>query len=174
MGFVSFCPLGGDCKKGGKRLGWDATESEARARISTHLRCSTHHELDEEVANEAAATADLVEEEKWIAPASDAGKGKAGKGGSSWRSEDWQSGGWGTGSWSSRASPYPEPQQSSRELARPAAPMPMTSREKIIAAIARAEAGTRAASRMARQAFQAFEDEANVLREALDAMRNAN
>jgi hypothetical protein len=164
-GWVSFCPRGEECNKGHKRLGWDVSEDEARARISLHLQRSEKHYLSAEEADAAAVAAELMEEEKWQEPPMQPASWKGGKaGGKGKGKESWSSSSW-------RSSPY---------QAEPEIPMqvrlrgndPASQREKIIAAISKAEAGTRAASRMARQAFQAFEDEANVLREALEAMRN--
>lgn len=43
--------------------------------------------------------------------------------------------------------------------------------ERLILSVSRAEAGARAASRMASQAYMAFNEEANALRECLDAIR---
>lgn len=174
-GWVSFCPCSDQCNKGGKRLGWDETEDLARQRIVQHLMNSTYHQMEQIVAEDAAAVAELTAEVKDDEPpaataAKAKGKGKGWNAGSSsaWTDGDWQKkDGW---QGSRREQPYPAvPRQSSIVQVRTA---DTTQRDKLIMSISKAEAGCRAASRMARQAFQAFEDEANVLREALEALRN--
>ena len=174
---VAFCPFGDVCKKGGARLGKDVSSDRARQRIITHLMNSPYHNFNQDDAESAAAAADIMEE----APAhgdDDTGAAEPpAAGGSRWTDAEWhdqreRSKGKGKGgkSWTSRSTPYPEVEPPSLVLERASRPSPVDL-ARIATAISRAEAGARAASRMARQAFQAFEDEANVLREALDQLR---
>ena len=177
-GWVSFCPCNDQCKKGGKRLGWDETDEQARQRIVQHLTNSSYHLMDEMLAQGTALAAELfaeVEPDEPPVQEKVKGKGKGWNAGkqawsssSSWSDGDWkQKDGW----QDNRSQPYPAvpvPAQSIVQVRTTADP---SQRDKLIVAISKAEAGCRAASRMARQAFQAFEDEANVLREALDALR---
>ena len=107
----------------------------------------------------AAEAAELLEEE-WEAPpvqTQPKGKGKD----KAWREEVWPP---------QRSAPYPDQQI---VVASPAASHAFTDViGRAVHAVAKAEAGARASSRMARQAFQAFEDEANALRDALDSLKN--
>ena len=134
------------------------------------------------MAEDAAAVAELVAEVKDDEPPAVAAAAKAKGKGKGWNAgkEAWSaSSAWADGDWqkkdgwqgSRREQPYPAVpgRQSSIVQVRTNAD---TQRDKLIMSISKAEAGCRAASRMARQAFQAFEDEANVLREALEALRN--
>lgn len=179
---VSFCPFGDVCKKGGARLGKDVSSERARQRIATHLMNSPYHNLNQDDAEIAAGAADIMEEAHSHGD-DDSGAGAAeppAAAGNRWTDAEWhewnaqrersKGKGKGTKSWTSRSTPYPEVDPPSLVLER--APRPATvDLARIATAISRAEAGARAASRMARQAFQAFEDEANVLREALDQLR---
>ena len=159
IGYVSFCPHGNDCSRGGRRLGWDASADDARARIVHHLVASSKHDFRQDDAQLAAEAAELLEEE-WEAPpvqTQPKGKGK----GKAWREEVWPP---------QRSAPYPDQQI---VVASPAASHAFTDvLGRAVHAVAKAEAGARASSRMARQAFQAFEDEANALRDALDSLKN--
>ena len=160
LGFVSFRPHAYDCGRGGRRLGWDETEDEARARIVRHLTASTKHSFIQEDAQTAADAAELQEEE-WEVPVltpPPKGKGK----GKQWREDVWPA---------QRSAPYPD--QQIVVAVSPAASAAFTDVVgRAVHAIAKAEAGARASSRMARQAFQAFEDEANALAHALDSLKN--
>ena len=157
LGFVSFCTHAYDCGRGGRRLGWDGQEDEARARIVHHLTASTKHNFTQEDAQTAADAAELQEEE-WEVPVltpPPKGKGK----GKQWREDVWPT---------QRSAPYPD-----QQIVVAAASTAFTDVVgRAVHAIARAEAGARASSRMARQAFQAFEDEANVLATALESLKN--
>lgn len=60
--FISFCPHGTQCAKGGRRLGADPDEPTARWRIANHLHTSNYHKLIWEEATRAAQDAhDCVE-----------------------------------------------------------------------------------------------------------------
>ncbi len=134
------------------------------------------------MAQDAAACAELVEEvrpdEPQVMQLPDKAKGK-GKGWHAGKHEAWSSSSsWSDGDWQKkdgwkehRSQPYPAVPAPQESIVQVRVPPETSQRDKLIMAISKAEAGCRAASRMARQAFQAFEDEANVLREALDSLR---
>ena len=182
MMHVSFCPFGDACTKKGKRLGADLTSDMARQRIITHLMNSPYHALAQDDAESAASAADITTKDADDANESAAGgSGDGGHHGGRWSADDWnewhaqRSGkGKGKGKGKSRSGPYHDEQpyagRGTDEVAVHRHSPDFIAR--LATAIGRAEAGCRAASRMARQACAAFEDEANVLREALDQIRN--
>lgn len=176
-GFVSFCPCPDVCRKGGKRLGWDDSENNARWRISNHLQSSGYHLLSQDEADSLAASAELQHEDspenstgqfEYAPGRSDSSHGKSeGKG--TWRSEPYGGKGKGKG----HAIQWPErggKGTGSEMVLQP--PEPATAMvARLITAISRAEAAARTSSRMARAAAAAFDEEASHLAQALSELR---
>ena len=177
--YASFCPLSDDCKKGGKRLGTDGDPEAGRKRIVNHLMFSSYHQLPAEEAEAQAQVADLlvedVDEAEWNREQQEWQGWKGSGGGKSWRSQpyaDSKGSGKSSGKGSGKASSSHDSvsnEQLHVQLANAAAAASI--REQLITAAARCEAGTRAASRMARQAWMAFEEEANGLLSLINELR---
>ena len=184
--FASFCPLSADCKKGGKRLGTDADAETARKRIVNHLMYSPYHSLAADEAEVQAQGADLLDEDvddaewtnredrEWQSWSGADSKGSGKSSGKSWRSQPYADKGSGksSGKGSGKASSSHDSVSNEHlqmQLANAAAAANI--REQLITSAARCEAGTRAASRMARQAWMAFEEEANGLLALINELR---
>lgn len=170
--FVCFCTRAYECSKGGKRLGAWADEAESRAKIVQHLMASTYHNLSQEEADADASSAELVEEE-W--PEEPQGKGDWGEAGNEkgWGGKG-DKGGSQKGGKQWRHEPYGQPSSSRAMVAKPSrVQLPMDKMNAIITSISRAEAAARTAGRMASSAAHAFNEEAHVLRDALDMLRTS-
>ena len=168
--FVCFCPLSGERGRGGKRIGKALEENDAREKIKAHLRDSSHHygKHSEDDIELMANAADLMSEEGWDEE-KEKGKGKK-------RAEPYYSGK-GKGKWvepaDSWSSAWVEPapaSSSSTVMARVNVRMADKKKEDLMAAVARCEAAARQAGRMARAAAGAFEAEASVLHESMEAI----
>lgn len=182
MQFVAFCPLGDKCGKHGKRLGAFETKDEAINKVVHHLTHSANHDFIEHAeAFDLATNLEYPEEEAWEEPPEQQDKnttkkgggkgikkgGKQEKGGQgwSWGSEQWDaaaSSGW-------RSGPYPA------STAMVAATKPghnMHALGESIAALTRAEASARTASRVARAAALAFEEEAAIMSTVLKKLQD--
>ena len=57
--YVSYCPVGGECKKGNKRLGCFSSVQTAKSAIVSHLTGSAYHYMEPAEAHKLAADADL-------------------------------------------------------------------------------------------------------------------
>jgi hypothetical protein len=174
--YACFCPRAGDCRKGGKRLATAITEAEARQKIVHHLTTSSYHGLSEDEAVAEAASAELLLEEYAEEPPEPKGKGKKGGGGGwEWREhawgEGWTEGNKGKGG-GKRWEPYPTPvAQQALVPAQPCVQANLDQLQTIMSAASRAESAARTAARMAKAAAAAFDEEAHVLREAVDLLR---
>ena len=155
--FVAFCPLGEQCSWKGKRLGRFLSDSDAREKIKWHLWASSNHEHDEAEAAMAAETADVMTEEDEEPQAK--GKGKAAKSSKAKvnKYEPYKVD-------KTEAYQYWDKTEKTGSYAIVAAtnPVPGTIGESI-AALTRAEASARTASRVARAAALAFEEEAAIM-----------
>ena len=164
------CPHGDECKKRGQRLGSFTTSDAAREKVRVHLMQSSYHYMSEADALLESESAVINEEEveaqnaenDWVHKEQGKGKGK----GQSWWKKD---------TWHERPAPY------AKAAAEPSAPSaavviraPPVNLATILSATSRAEAAARTAGRMARAAANAFEEEAHVLREAMDLLRSAS
>lgn len=152
--YVAFCPLGEQCSWKGKRLGRFLNDHEAREKIKWHLWTSSNHEHDEAEAGMAAEVAEVVTEEDEEPQAK--GKGKACKSYKAkpnkyepYKTEAYQH--WDK---TEKTEPY--------AIVATQKPMPGAVGESI-AALTRAEASARTASRVARAAALAFEEEAAIM-----------
>ena len=181
--YVSFCPFGDKCKKGGARLGADDTEDGARWRISNHLQHSPYHNLSADEGDSAAADAQVEVEERDEAEmgnmkgkgSADGGKGyEGGKGHESGKGHEGGKGHeWGKG-W--RYDPY-EGKGKAKGKAKGyevvvAAPPPQPVQPRFIQSIVRCEAAMRNAARLARGAALAFEEEATTLSSELSRLQD--
>lgn len=156
--YVCFCPAGKDCKKGGGRLGAFPDELAARAKIVWHLMNSPFHNYDQGTADGFAEGAELTEEEVPPEPDHKPINKWAWKEDRQWRAGPYEAS-WGKGGGKGGAGGS----SSSTALA--------TGKDSsIVAAVARAEAAARTAARMAHAAASAFEAEASILRDSLDAL----
>lgn len=182
--YVAFCPLGEKCGRHGKRLGAFATRDDAISKTIHHLRNSVKHEaMDSDEAEALALAADYMEEE-WddnqVAPPTQVKPGKGsdgwGKGGGKSSGKDWgkgwQADGWDAGSWdkkSWREAPYPsqgQPSQGQPSQALVVHKMGAAASSdfaEAVQALTRAEVSARTASRVARAAALAFEEEATII-----------
>ncbi len=182
--YVPFCPLADACNKGGRRLESFASEAEAREKVAWHLVNSTYHDMPQGEADEQAACCQVDQEEyEAKIPEATGGKGQqhSGKGG---KGQQWGGG---------RSEPYDrwsgrgQQQQQGSKLSNQALAQVaevvskvMTSSSSsagqlvvqrpnaVLAAMTKAEASARTAGRMARMAAGAFEEEASVLRDAIE------
>ena len=154
-------------------MGAFASEEEARNKLSGNLQYSTYHGLTAMEADGEAGEAELQEEEvddaDWGGHGDGGeGKGGEGKGGKRWgKGEKGEKGG---GKGWQRWEPY---EASSSLATRPAPRTSMGNLGHVVAAISKAEAAARTAGRMASAAAHAFNEEAMVLRDALDALNRS-
>ena len=165
--FAGFCPDGDTCSKKQKRLCLCETVEEVHEKVAWHLQCSTYHSLNEHDAKVLAATCH-IEEQVYEQDAEDhcgkagakdgKGKGKAApKGGKGWQYH----------SSSSRAAPY-EIQLRPQPVVHPH----MAEVSAAVAAIGRCEAAARTASRMARSAALAFDEESAIMAAAVTKLQH--
>lgn len=189
MFYISFCTRGGECRRGGSRLGADRDERDARWRISNHLHTSSYHNLSLDDAEEESRTAELVEEEaEEEASLRDHAEGDGAA--SSWRHGPYDKGkgkskGWNKGDKGGKggkadmteviratvhemlAAPPPSAPHSVMMLSSPPA---MTLIDRLVQHVSRAEAAARSSARLARSAAQAFEEEAGHFRDVLEEL----
>ena len=180
--YISFCPQGHLCTRGGGRLGADRDEATAKWRVLNHLQTSTYHNLSEADAEHMCEDMQFETEEV----ADNEGKGMdkgVEKGDKGMEKGD-------KGHGKTRYQPYQQQQQpqlkgggrgkdrnieqivenavtSALQRAVPAQP---SLQQRLCTAVARAEAAARTSARMARSAASAFEEEASHLRAALEEL----
>jgi hypothetical protein len=172
--FVSYCPLGHVCGKGYRRLGSHMSEEEAREKVKWHLTSSANHgDILEEEAQQRANDMELETEEVDVPDEAARPAGKEASKGSGWGKGHGGGKRHGKGKWnwdqadSSRFEPY--------QVALPPRPQPTIDLTAPIAecieALTRSESSARAASRVARQAAVAFDDEASILHMTLEKLQ---
>jgi len=189
--FVSFCPLGDRCRKGGGRLGFDLDVESARWRIANHLVSSQYHNMSQVDADAeaAAATSSIVQEEVPMDTGKETakpafrgddrnsfdnsskghgrGKGWAKQDGKIQTREDWHS------NWR-RSEPYTDNRQYTNNGRYKDNMVVANKTPDLVATIARCEAAARTAARMARAAASAFEEEAYLLRHELEKLSSSD
>ena len=162
--FVSFCPCGSECSKGGRRLGAHNSREEAVNKAVWHLTQSSHHSMDEASARDLAELAEYEEEEH--EESAEAAKGKA-KG----KNQSWGSSWGGSSSW--RTGPYNwEPQQQQQVVAVQPAPVPQDFLGSVMKCLCRSESAARTAARVARSAALAFDEEAGVMQMSIRTLQD--
>ena len=178
ISYVAFCPIGEKCGRHGKRLGSFQSRDEAMAKTVHHLLNSANHEkMDTDEAEALAGNSEYPEEEWEEEPQ----KGKDGKGkgsksigkGKGWQSANsWEaSSAWDSGSW--RSGPYSTGHaSSSQQLAVAVSPGSSSDFAELVQALARAEASARTASKVARAAALAFDDEATIMASMLKKIKD--
>ena len=171
--YAAFCPRGGDCKKGGKRLGTFRSEAQARQAMISHLMGSTYHLMSKTEAQSLADAADVDTEDY---------------------DENWRD----DASWPSTSAPAgPSPSTPTQALANKAAfpqrpigqpPASSASFDQMVkkiklegqgyvnvavlyASATKSEQAARASARIARQAAAAFDAEAEVFGAAVSELR---
>ena len=177
--YVCYCPAGAQCGKHGKRLGSFEDDSSARQCIYNHLTRSSHHNATHEDAQQAAQTAALDmedwPEEVQLPPQAAQAQQAAQAHLPPPPVHDTQPPTWNA---TTRSVPYskasttaPPPRlqlvqtaevRDARELQmQPAYDVPsLPSMAFLLAAAVKSEQAARASARIARQAAQAFDDEA--------------
>ena len=178
ISYVAFCPLGDKCGRHGRRLGAFPSKEEAIAKTVHHLLNSINHDkMDTDEADALAGNSEYPEEEWEEEPQ----KGKDGKGkgsksigkGKGWHpANNWEaSGAWDSGSW--RSGPYStgHASSSSQQLALAVSPGLPSDFADLVQALTRAESSARTASKVARAAALAFDDEATIMASMLGKIK---
>ena len=170
--YVPYCPANDRCTKGWCRLGSHQTQEGAEQAIRNHLRNSQYHRCSDDEINDLMQ-AITVDTEEWPleAPAEEPGKGKGandahgkGKGG-----KDAQATGKGKSSKGGhRSQPYNEgknwqPQQPLPVVAMPPVPVQQQQLVTLVESLTKSATALRTASRFARQASAAFDEEASTI-----------
>lgn len=172
IGYVAFCPLGEKCGRHGKRLGAFPSKEEAIAKAVHHLLNSINHDkMDTDEAEALAGNAEYPEEEWEEEPQNQKGKDGKGKGSKSiGKGKGWQS----ANSWEAspewdgrhwRGGPYSTgpASTSSQQLALAVSSDLPSDFADMVQALTRAESSARTASKVARAAALAFDDEATIM-----------
>lgn len=168
--YVSFCPMGGECGKNGRRLGSHLTLEEAKEKVVWHLMNSANHDgMSTGDAELLADGVEYLEEQSFDEPEPAKGKGKGkGKGKHKDIDDTWHSS---SSSW--RSSPYGRGQDQSQIViaSRPQLNPFGDAVAEATRSLARSEASARAAARVARGAALAFDEEAAILSATLKKLQ---